>query len=233
MRPFGSPAHRGSPLNAQGHGNLSQALRRRPGRHRRHVRRAGRDRAPGGMTVENSGPPTGSCPRPPPGRAVRHDQARAARRLARHDLPRDGHDHRRPTRACARRPSRRHIVPGERAVCLDGYLATYTRPLTAGAPTFTVPTLPGVRSPMLLTDAELVPRREWATVKTHACGVLGKLGLRDQVQAVAFGYENGLAPGHPALSNLQGRGQGRGMTADRGCGRGRTASPSGGTRVGS
>jgi len=33
------------------------------------------------------------------------------------------------------------VVAGERAVWLDGYLATYTRPLTVGTPAFTVPTL--------------------------------------------------------------------------------------------
>ncbi len=49
-----------------------------------------------------------------------------------------------------------------------------------------------------LTNAEMCEALvlSEATVKTHVCNRLGKLGLRDRVQAVIYAYETGLiAPG--------------------------------------
>jgi DNA-binding NarL/FixJ family response regulator len=38
------------------------------------------------------------------------------------------------------------------------------------------------------------------TVKTHVAAILRKLGLRDRIQAVIYGYEHGLIrPGEPGL----------------------------------
>jgi len=46
-----------------------------------------------------------------------------------------------------------------------------------------------------LTDCHLRPTRSSsapATVKTHVAGILAKLGLRNQAQAVVFAYESGV-----------------------------------------
>jgi len=82
-----------------------------------------------------------------------------------------------------------------------GQLPSEASDQNAGAPDPTASLTPREREVLLaigegLTNSEVAERMfvSESTVKTHVGRVLGKLDLRDRIQAVIFVYENNLAP---------------------------------------
>jgi DNA-binding NarL/FixJ family response regulator len=91
------------------------------------------------------------------------------------------------------------VAPSTTRRLLDRFTTVWSRPGGGTAPGADVP-LTGREVEVLrvvaegLSNAEIAQRMflSEATVRTHVSNILGKLGLRDRVQAVVYAYETGL-----------------------------------------
>jgi DNA-binding NarL/FixJ family response regulator len=91
------------------------------------------------------------------------------------------------------------VAPSTTRRLLDRFTTVWSRPGGSTAPGADVP-LTGREVEVLrvvaegLSNAEIAQRMflSEATVRTHVSNILGKLGLRDRVQAVVYAYETGL-----------------------------------------